>query len=202
MNGTTIFFDFETGGTEPHHPNIQLAAIAVRDWKEVDCFEQKIAFDMTNCDSEALRINGYTLKNWKNAKPEQDVASAFVSFLQGNADLSLISQRTGNPYMVARLAGHNILTFDIPRLRKMLDSRGFWPGCWWYPLDTYQRAIWHFTEQGLPMPKNFQLQTLASHFGIGSQGTAHEALADVRLCALVAEKLCTAPASKKTPHAA
>lgn len=196
MNGTTIFLDFETGGLTDAHPNIQLAAIAVKDWREVDVFEKKIFFDVKACDAEALLVNGYTAERWAGAPFEADVASLFLQWLRPHADLTLISKR-GTPYRTCRLAGHNIATFDGPRLRTMMDRHlagVFWPGCWWYPLDTYQRAIWWFTERGLPMPANFQLQTLAAHFGIASQGTAHDALADVRTCAKVAKELCWADA--------
>ena len=57
MKGTTVFFDFESGGTEPEHPNIQLAAIAVRGWKEVDAFERKIDFIESDCDPAAIALN-------------------------------------------------------------------------------------------------------------------------------------------------
>lgn len=192
MKGTTVFFDFETGGTEPQHPNIQLAAIAVRDWKEVAFFERKIKFDPAACDPSALLINHYSAAKWVDAVEEAEAASAFVDFLQSHADMQLISKK-GNPYNVARLAGHNICSFDMPRLRSMMDKAldgTFWPGCWWYPLDTLQLAIWHFTRNRLPFPKNFQLSTLASHFGVTPlEGEAHDALVDVRMCAKIAERI-------------
>lgn len=192
MKGTTIYFDFETGGVEDTHPNIQLAAVAVRDWKEVASFERKIQFTVSECDPEALTLNGYDADTWAiEAKPQPQVAKEFVSFLRAYADLELVSQRTGNPYKAARMAGHNVVAFDIPRLRRMMDAArvGWWPGCWWYPLDVYQRAIWHFAERGLEAPENYQLQTLAKHFEIPAQGAEHEALADVRLCARIAQVL-------------
>lgn len=94
--------------------------------------------------------------------------------------MPLVSKR-GTNYTAARLAGHNIVAFDGPRLRTMMDKAlngAFWPGCWWYPLDTYQRSIWWFTERGLPMPASFRIEALAQHFGIDASG-AHDALADV-----------------------
>lgn len=196
MKGTTVFFDLETGGVEERHPTIQVAAVAVRDWLEVEAFECKVAFDPEACDPEALRLNGYSAEAWLHAFPEVEALSLFNAFCTRHADLSLVSERTGRPYTVARLAGHNVAAFDIPRVRRALDARRvFWKACWWYPLDTYQRAIWHFTERGLTPPKNFQLQTLAAHFGIPAQGAAHEALADVRLCALIARTLAEAHAA-------
>lgn len=186
MNGTTVFFDLETGGVEPDRPIIQVAAVAMRSDVEVEAFEAKIAFPEAECDPEALRVNGYKRENWTQAVSEGVAARLFDEFCTRHADLELMSARTGRPYTVARLAGHNVTTFDVPRARAMMDRAGvrFWKACWWYPLDTYARAIWHFTERGA-LPENFQLQTLARLFAIPPQGAAHEALADVRLCALL-----------------
>lgn len=191
MRGTTIFFDLETGGVEPHHPNVQIAAVAVRDWKEVGAFERKIEFEPAACDPAALRINGYKADAWKGAVAERVAMREFDEFCQSFGDLVLTSQRTGRPYTVARLAGHNIAAFDLPRTRAAMDRAGvgFWKGCWWYPLDTYQRAVWHFEERGLQPPADYKLQTLARHFNLPAQGAEHEALADVRLTALLAREL-------------
>jgi DNA polymerase III epsilon subunit-like protein len=191
MKGTTVFFDLETGGTEDDHPNIQIAAVAVRDWNEVDSFEVKIDFDENLCDPKALKVNGYKPEDWKNAVLPDEAARRFDAFCTKHADLTLISARTGKPYTVARLAGHNVTSFDVPRTRRMMDAAGvrFWKACWWYPLDTYQRAIWYFTESLYTMPPNFQMQTLAKFLGLPAQGAEHEALADARLCVQLARHL-------------
>lgn len=191
MKGTTIFFDLETGGVEDAHPNIQIAAVAVRDWKEVEAFERKIQFNPVLCDPAALQLNGYAPSKWAQAVTEPDAFRAFDAFCARHGDLELVSARTGRPYTVARLAGHNVTSFDIPRLRSAMARAGvkFMRACWFYPLDTYQRAVWHFAEREMPTPENFQLQTLARHFGIPAQGAEHEALADVRLTVRLAECL-------------
>lgn len=198
MRLATVFFDLETGGVEERHPNIQLAAVAVRDWEIVDTFERKIRFDPAMCDPAALAMNGYREDVWHvEAAPEAEVARSFKRFLETYADLTLKSTRTGRPYRAARMAGHNVVAFDVPRLRAMMDRAGigFWPGCWWYPLDTYQLAIWHFAQhEHLEAPENFTLQGLASHFDIPAQGAAHEALADVKLSVKIAELLVTGEA--------
>lgn len=191
MSGTTVFFDVETGGLEERHPNIQIAAVAVRDWKEVESFEAHISFSEAACDPEALSVNGYRREDWVGAVSEPQAFLLFNRFCERNADYRLIS-RAGNPYTVAKLAGHNVTSFDIPRVRRALDAmRVFWKACWWYPLDTYARAIWHFHDRG-ESPENFQLQTLARRFGIPAQGAEHEALADVRLCVLIAKAITEA----------
>ena len=191
LTGTTVYFDLETGGVEEHHPNIQIAAIAVRDGTEIDAFERKIRFDESAADPEALAMNHYDPAVWAaKAVTEDSAVRAFSGFCRDHADLVLTSKRTGRPYTVARLAGHNVVSFDIPRLRRMFDSSGdgYIPACWWYPLDTYQRAIWYFAERGLAAPENYRLSVLAAHFGLDTEG-AHDALADVRLAAGVAQAI-------------
>ena len=195
MKLATVVFDLETGGLLDEHPNIQLAAVAVRSWKVVDTFERKIHFDVSKCDPAALRLNGYDELEWaKHGAHEADVCQSFKRFLETYADLTLTSTRTGRPYRAARMAGHNVVAFDVPRLRAMMDRAeiGFWPGCWWYPLDTYQLALWHFaTHPELSAPQNFTLQELASHLDIPVEGAAHEALADVRLTVRIAQAIVT-----------
>lgn len=181
-----VFFDFETGGLDPKHPNIQLGAVALRDWQEVDAFEAKIAFDAATADPEALALNHYTPEAWANAKPEAQVAQEFERFLSRHAALKLISKR-GKPYTTTRLAGHNVAGFDCERLKVMMDRHlmgQFWHGCWWYPFDTYPLAIWKRPD----LPK-YDLQTLAKALEIEVDGAAHEALSDVRLCVKIARAL-------------
>ena len=191
VKGTTVYFDLETGGIEAHQPNIQIAAIALRDGVEIAAFEHKIRFDDSVADPEALAINHYDAAVWANeAVTAETAVRAFSRFCRDHADLELLSKRTGRPYSVARLAGHNIVSFDIPRLRRMFEEStdSYLPACWWYPLDTYQRAIWHFAERDIPTPENYKLSTLAAHFGLDAEG-AHDALADVRLSAGVAQAI-------------
>ena len=51
-----VFFDFETGGVLPSHPNIQLAAVAVNDdFAEMESYETKIQVNESDADPEADR---------------------------------------------------------------------------------------------------------------------------------------------------
>lgn len=188
---TTVFLDLETGGTESHHPDTQIAAIAVSPaWEELDHFEAKIQFDEAACDPVALDVNSYDADTWTRcAIPEAAALGTFCAFLKKHATVQMTSKRTGRPYQVARIAGHNIATFDVPRLRRMAARNGdvFLPAAWWYPLDTLQLALWHFSARD-DAPKNFQLSTLAAHFGVATDG-AHDALADVRLSMAVAHEI-------------
>jgi DNA polymerase III epsilon subunit-like protein len=186
---TIVFFDTETGGLKPEHPTIQLAAIAVGpDRKELETFERKIAFDVAKADPEALAMNHFDPAAWKDAPSERKVVEEFGAFLKRHSCIELVSQRTGNPYKVARVGGHNIAGFDLERVAAMFKRHGqFFPVDFRTALDTRYGAVWFF-EGRTEQPKNFKLTALAEHFGIPTEG-AHEALFDVRLSIALACKL-------------
>lgn len=178
-----VYFDLETGGVTPRHPDIQLAAIAVDEdsWHEISSIEMKIAFDEAAADPEALAMNHYSADAWKDAVQPWEVIARFASFLNRFRSIEMISKRTGKPYTVAKLVGHNAATFDGPRLQALFTKHEAF-----LPADprvrcTCQRAMWFFDEFGGPAPENFKLGTLCSYFGI-KVSESHEALADVRLC--------------------
>lgn len=191
---TTTYFDIESGGLEEHHPDIQLAAIAVGpNWEELEVFQAKIQFDESKADPEALKLNSYDPEVWKrDAQPIQEVVSAFGAFLNRHKSLEMVSRRTGAPYSVARLAGHNAATFDGPRLRRLFRST-FLPAHP-IPLCTLQRALWYFHERN-EKPENYKLEALCKYFGIPHEG-AHDALADVRATIGLAHALCSAEVAK------
>jgi DNA polymerase III epsilon subunit-like protein len=177
---TTVYFDLETGGVNDE-PTIQLAAVAVsEDWRELGYFEHKIKFDPEACNPEALKLNGYSAEAWKDAIVPAGVAMRFSAWLKPHSTVEMISKRTGAPYNVARLAGYNALTFDLPRLRAMY-GQNFFP-CSYHVRDVLQRAMFWFDEHpdAQPKPKDLKLSTLCEYFEIPSEG-AHEALTDVRM---------------------
>ncbi len=183
----TVYFDLETGGVEPSHPTIQLAAIAVDETlTEVGTFESKVKFDEASADPEALRINHYAADAWKNAPTALAVSVRFSTFIRPFSSVQLISKRTGQPYSVARLAGYNAVTFDGPRLKAMFAG-SFFP-CSYQIRDVMQRAFFHFDESGDDPPKDYKLTTLCEYFGIPTDG-AHDALKDVRLTIALARTL-------------
>ncbi len=175
----TVYFDLETGGVNDE-PVIQLAAVAVDEaWEEIGSFEQKIKFDPAACNPEALKLNGYTEEAWKDACAPTLAVGRFSSWIKPHSTVEMLSKRTGQPYMVARLAGYNALTFDLPRLRAMY-AETFFP-CSYHVRDVLQRAMFYFDEHpASPKPKDLKLSTLCEYFGISSEG-AHEALTDVRM---------------------
>lgn len=184
---TTVYFDIETAGLNRNHPVIQIGAIAVAGDRELEAFERKLQFNPAAADREALEMNSYNRDDWvREAMPPEKAAAEFAGFCRRHAKLELVSKR-GNPYRAARLAGYNCVAFDIPRTRDLI-GRVYWPACWWYPLDVYQRVIWHFEESGRDWPANFQQPTVAEYFGI-DVGDAHDALDDARTTWRIAQAL-------------
>lgn len=175
-----VYFDLETGGLEPGHPNIQLAAIACYPGTVgfIDSFEAKILFDPARCTPEALEKNGYKAEDWAEALPEDEVVKRFDKFLQKHSTLTLVSQRTGNPYTVAKLIGYNAATFDGPRLKAMFDARKMFLKADMRIRCVLQRALWYFDSIDSPQPDDFKLATVHRTLGLEPR-KAHEATADV-----------------------
>ena len=189
---TVVYFDLETAGVEDYRPDIQLAAVAVdEDLIEVASIEMKIQFDVALADPEALRINHYDAAVWRDqALPLPTVVARFGRFLDNFKTLQRVSKRTGRPYKVAQLAGHNAATFDGPRLKSMYTRAGVFLGADPRVLDTMQLAMWWFHQRRME-PENYKLVPLCQYFGIPVGDDAHDALADVRLTVRLAKALLT-----------
>ena len=172
-----VYFDLETGGVEPHHPTIQLAAIAVDGGIEISAFEQKIRFNEADCDPAALAINHYTAEAWKESIPRLAVVTNFAAWLRPYCAVEKKS-KAGKPYQVARGAGYNAVSFDWPRLRALFGTQ-FLPVDY-LVRDVLQRVLFYADENG-EAPDNFKLSTVAAWLGLDVSG-AHDALFDVRLC--------------------
>lgn len=203
MSNRIVFCDLETGGVESRHPDIQLAAVAVGpELVEIESFEAKIQFDVTKCDPEALKINAYDPDEWLHfAKPERVVVSEFSSFLRKHSTLVRVS-KAGKPYKVAKIAGHNVRTFDGPRLRAMFERHGeFLPAAWYWPLDTMELALWYYAWGVKPEPENYKLETLLAHVGVyfPEHGKAHDALGDCRATVLLTHHLLLALGEESWP---
>lgn len=177
----TAYFDFETGGLDPTHPSIQLAAVAWDGGIELGSFEQKIAFDESQADPNALAMNHYTREAWVDAKSASVTAARFAAWLKPYCVVKKTSPRTGSAYTVARLAGYNAATFDMPRLRDLFGAL-FLPAE--HPVrDVLQLVAFHFDARpDVAPPPNLKLTTVCALFGIEVSG-AHDALTDARLCA-------------------
>jgi DNA polymerase III epsilon subunit-like protein len=196
-----VYFDTETGGLHDDAPIIQIAAVAVEEssdgspWKEIESFERKLKFAEDDADPEALAINHYDATVWREqAIPVQSALTSFASFMKPHCALRMVSKRTGNPYWVAKLVGHNAATFDGPRVKQLYTNYGIF-----FPADprircTVQQAMFWFDSHDLrcgvaPGPKSFKLGDLCAWFGLPVADDAHDALADVRMTIALAQRL-------------
>lgn len=188
----TVFFDLETGGIDPSkHPIIQIAAIAVgSDLVERNHFEVKVAFDPAECDPEALKHNCYNEAVWKEKSVNpSDAIARFSAFLKEHADVRMVSGRTGKPYFVAQLIGHNAASFDGPFIQAFYRQYDAFLPASYRVMCTLQRAIWYFHERpDIKQPTDFKLATLCQYFGI-ELVNAHDALADIRATVALYRKL-------------
>jgi DNA polymerase III epsilon subunit-like protein len=187
-----VIFDLETGGVEPQHPDIQLAALVLDEGdREAGAFHARIQFNESLCDPEALKMNSYDRDLWANeALPERIVVAQFARFLEPYRSIERTSKRTGQPYTIAKLAGHNVQRFDGPRLRAMFKRHDqFLAADSYGALDTWQRALWWFQETGERPPASFTLSTLCDYFGIEAPDGTHDARADVALTAQLIKRL-------------
>jgi DNA polymerase III epsilon subunit-like protein len=188
----SVCFDFETGGLELHHPNLQLAAVAVdENYNELASFERKIKADMTKCEAKALEVNHYSEEVWaKEAVSVAQCCQDFSTFLRPYKCVKKVS-KAGRPYQVARLFGHNAATFDGPRLRYMFKEIGMFLPAEMHVRCTLQRALWYMDENGINTEDiilGSSLTTLCRYFGIPVLD-AHDALGDVRMTVQLAKAL-------------
>lgn len=178
-----VFFDLETGGLDPNrHPIIQIAAIAVDvDLNELDVFEAKVDFDMAAADPDALAKNSYNREVWdRESVSPLSACNELSRFLKPFTDVQMISPRTGMPYYVAQLIGHNSHSFDAPFLQAMYRQQKQFLPAGFLTLCTLQKALHYFNDRpDLRKPENFKLEGLCKYFGVPLEG-AHDALADVR----------------------
>jgi DNA polymerase III epsilon subunit-like protein len=191
------FFDLETGGFKKSQPTIQVAAIVVdiaRDgWPEIERIEAKVQFDPEICDPRALELNHYDPEVWaREAVPAAQVRQDLEAFFKRHQTLDLIGKskggKPGRPYKLAKVGGHNVKSFDLPRLIRLWGD-AFPPFCHWRSLDTLQLAAWVFGSGQHPRrPLDHKLPTLCAFFDI-EHGQAHEALADVAATIQLAQKL-------------
>ncbi len=181
MEQRLVFFDLETGGSDPkRHPIIQMAAIAVDEQLNVlEAFEAKIKFDNRRANSHSLRKNHYHPGVWaKDVREAAAVAAELSEFLRRHATFPALSAQ-GKPYQIAQLVAHNA-AFDGPFLAEWYDKQKLYLPARRLVLCTMQLAMWRFISGDTAPPSNYQLATLCEHFGVPFHAaSAHDALGDV-----------------------
>ena len=177
-----IWIDLETGGVdETVHQITQIGAIATAgppEFKELSVFERKVELSDGHWTKEALDVQAYDMKTWgEEAIPITTAIRDLIEWV-GPFTHSRVSKRTGRPYRVAHMGGHNV-EFDGRFLRATSGRLKTWlPLTNWTggQFDTLTAAKWWFMMKG-EFPETFKLEALCEMFGIKLK--AHDALADV-----------------------
>lgn len=188
-----LFVDIETGGLEVGAAIIQIAAVAVDgSFSELEAREWKLKFDDGRANAVALQVNHYSAEQWaKEAVEERRALVELTALMERHADCEQFAKRTGRPYNVCRIGGHNISRFDLPHLQAAFKRyEMFMPAAIGAPLDTLHGAVWYFDRRpDLPRPRSLQQLVLAQYFGLAVDGDkAHEALYDARLSIELAKR--------------
>lgn len=159
-----VVFDLETTGLSRYYSEIiQIAAIKIVCGKKVAEFNKYIK-PRKPIPSEVTQINGITNEMVAGCSPFKSVVNEFLLFA---ADCTLV--------------GYNIANFDLGILNnRMYMEVGRTLSAKY--IDIYQMA------QGISGLKDYKLTTLATHFGIPTEG-AHNALVDCKMTEKSFEKL-------------
>lgn len=165
-----LFLDLETTGLSAEEHEILEVAVVLTDFdlKEVDRYEAKVLpMHIETASPKALEINGYNPDTWAKEGVTLDSAVMHIGKML--------------PYKVRAFpAGHNIIKFDLPFMRKAFNDVGQFCPISYPAVDTYPMAVAYMVRNKIPASDlpNLKLTTLSDYFGIPHQG-AHTALADV-----------------------
>lgn len=179
-NQKVIFFDTETTGLKPEiHDIIDIGGIIEINGEIVDEFSYKCRpHDMTTIEDSALNINNIT----REELVEFPDPSVIMYKLKEKLSRYINPSNWKDSFV---LAGHNV-HFDVDMLKQ------WWIKCG-YTLSDYNKYFHYHTRDTLSLAcsfvdagiisdiENLKLTTLASYFGIGFIGNAHEALPDARV---------------------
>lgn len=187
--GGYLFTDVETTGLTPireelpdrermvmHEPAMisQIASIIVTpEWKPLAYFMSYVRYDPRYAWSlVAEEKTGITKQKLEKAPLEKDVAKTFYDFANSVPNL--------------RFAGYNS-RFDIKFCKSLLERHDLPLSPWAEPdFDVFLIA-----KEKAGDVENFRLETLAPHFGIKFQGSAHDAMTDISATFRLAKLLVT-----------
>lgn len=174
-----VFLDIETTGLNPDtHEIIELGAILVeqtfdatgrgnlRVLKEAEW--KIIPEHIETADPEALRINGYSQEDWKNAVSLNRALTEFKELARGGIAV-----------------GHNV-SFDLSFIEKAFRKEKLVYPLHYHKLDTISLAyakLWDKKDA-----QTFSLKALCEYFGIVNE-KAHTALADTRATLALYKKI-------------
>ncbi|WP_169389523.1 RecQ family ATP-dependent DNA helicase [Deinococcus aquatilis] len=152
--GSFVIFDLETIGSERQDAQIiQLAALRIEAWQVTNTFNACVSG--RTIDELTESITGLTQAQLDSGQPIETVVEAFLTFTQN-----------------LPLAGHNVVTFDVPILQREAQALGFQVQS--SALDTLA-----LTEILLPHRDSYRLEDLIVALEGQVHERAHQADADV-----------------------
>jgi len=171
-----IYLDTETCGLDvKRHAIIQLSGLIEIDGEVVEEFDYKIKpFPGALISKSSMAINGYTIEDLKSFTDHEIVYKDFVGMLAKYVDKY-------NREDKFHLIGYNC-KFDEEFLREffVMNSDEYFSSWFWWPsLDVAVMAA-ILTKEVRHKFENYKLETVAKHFGIQFEGSAHNSLADVK----------------------
>lgn len=190
-NRPICVFDFETDGVNPLTCNpVQLAALMI-DGKKLNIIEgSEFCIDMQPPDinNESYLTNEIQgTINW-HAKNYNTTAEAIIEKWKGAVDqraawemfLNYFNKYNpkGTVYSAPMLGGMNIIDFDIPIFKRLMETYGTKDFFWKRDKADLLHLCYYWFES-LDEPKAYNLDTLREYFGIEKDG-GHDALKDVR----------------------
>lgn len=177
-----VVFDFETGGTDTKTTEpIEIAAIVLNP-RTLDPIPGGRFYSLcrpTNWDivsDEALKINGKTREQLREAPEQSVVWPAFIKFI------NQYNLKKNNKYTAPIPAGKNIKNFDLPIFNrlcqqyKFVDSKGEVIVFNTYDVIDLDDIIRLWFE-GNDELQNKKMDTLRDYFGM-DKSKAHEAMTD------------------------
>lgn len=181
-----VWFDFETTGLKIGEDEIIQAALVattgapefrVREKLEVKIKPSKAGLGrLKDLESTGFKTV-YDAETWRNAWEHKNGLDRMCSFMRRHADVKMVSKKSGKPYKVCRLAGHNIARFDVPLLYEEGRKHKVFIPAHPVALDTFQlaSALKIIFDSG---PDRLTIEALCKHYGI-KVGKLHDALEDV-----------------------
>ena len=155
-----VFVDIETSGLNSEfHEILEVACIRIEQNGQRTVYHSRVhPLNIENSDQRALEINGYNVKDWRDASYPNEVASALQDFTKG-----------------AILIGHNI-KFDVEFISELFANHSKTIKFDRRLIDTIVLAYEHLAYCGL---ESLSLDSIRAFLGWDTKG-AHRALQDCK----------------------
>lgn len=158
-----VIFDLETTGLKKEDKIIEIAAISVENGEIVDEFQSLVK---PKRNDSVVNINAI-IQDLTGL--DNDILSTAPEAIEALTEFDTWMKQASPEF----ISGHNIISFDIPRINTELKSLNL-PTLKQIPFDTMQYAREHLKG----VTKNFKQETLAEYYGIVY--SAHRAMDDIK----------------------